>query len=150
MKTKFLAILALIALMTSCGKEDVDAESNFFRVKVNGKLIEATDVNAYAVKNSDEYNIYGIFDSKSSVYLQLGNDKAVGTHTASENPNFIFYTDDTGTGNRSDRTGVAGEITITEKTDKVVKGTFKGTVKDSNQSTKIYTLTEGEFSVQFR
>lgn len=149
MKIKLLAILSLVVLLSSCNKKN-DAEALFFRVKVDGKLVEAIGTNAYAVKNSDEFNIYGIFDSKSSMYLQLANDKAVGTHTASENPNFIFYTDDTGTGNRSDRTGVTGEITIIEKTDKVVKGTFKGTVKNANQSTKIFTLTEGEFSVQFR
>jgi hypothetical protein len=151
MKTKFLAILTLAAtLLISCDKDDVDSKSNFFRVKIDGKLIEASGVNAYGVKDSDDFNMYGIFNSKSSMYLQLASSKGVGTHSASENPNFIFYTDDTETGNRSDRTGASAEITITEKTDKVVKGTFKGTVKASNQATKIYTLTEGEFSVEFR
>ncbi|MCU0325902.1 MAG: hypothetical protein MUF45_11720 [Spirosomaceae bacterium] len=150
MKTKFLAILASLALFISCNKDEVDSKSAFFRVKIDGKLVEAIGVSAYAVKNSDEFNMYGLFNSTSSMYLQLANSKGVGTHVASENPNFIFYTDDTATGNRSDRTGTSAEITITEKTDKVVKGTFKGTVKASNQATKVYTLTEGEFSVEFR
>lgn len=149
MKTKLLTFVCTIFLLGACNNKD-DADALFFRVKVDGKLVEATGTNAYAVKNSDEYNMYGIFDSKSSMYLQLANAKAVGTHSASENPNFIFYTDEAGTGNRSDRSGVSAEITITEKTDKIVKGTFKGIVKSSNQATKVYNLTEGEFSVQFR
>ncbi len=150
MKTKFFVIVASIALFISCKKDNVDSTSAFFRVKVDGKLVEATGINAYAVQDDDEYNIYGVFSSKSSMYIQLAKDKGVGTHQIIENPNFALYADDSETGHRSDRTGATGEVTITEKTADVVKGTFKCTVKQANNSTKVYTLTEGEFSVKFR
>ncbi|WP_305952423.1 DUF6252 family protein [Emticicia oligotrophica] len=150
MKVKFLIIVTILAFFISCDKDSVDAKSLFFRVKVDGKLVEATGINAYAVQDDDEYNIYGIFSSKSSIYIQLAKDKGVGTHQITENPNFALYADETETGHRSDRTGATGEVTITEKTAEVVKGTFKCTVKQANNSTKVYTLTEGEFSVKFR
>ncbi len=150
MKLKFLAIMALIALMSSCGKDEVDAESYFFRAKIDGKIVEATGLMAYAVKNTNEYNIYGAFENNQVIYLQLANSKDVGTHQINDNPNFAFYTDASGTGHRSDRTGATGEVTITEKSAEVVKGTFRCTVKEANNATKVYTLTEGEFSVKFR
>lgn len=149
MKIKLLSIVSLFFLLNSCTKKD-NAEALFFRVKVDGKLVEATGINAYAVQDDDEYNIYGVFSSKSSMYIQLAKNKGVGTHQITENPNFALYADETETGHRSDRTGATGEVTITEKTAEVVKGTFKCTVKQANNSTKVYTLTEGEFSVKFR
>lgn len=149
MKIKLLSIVSLFFLLNSCTKKE-DAYALFFRVKVDGKLVEATGINAYAVQDDDEYNIYGVFSNKSSMYIQLAKDKGVGTHQITENPNFALYADETETGHRSDRTGATGEVTITEKTAEVVKGTFKCTVKQANNSTKVYTLTEGEFSVKFR
>lgn len=149
MKIKLLSIVSLFFLLNSCTKKD-DVDALFFGVKVDGKLVEATGINAYAVQDDDEYNIYGIFSSKSSMYIQLAKDKGVGTHQITENPNFALYADETETGHRSDQNGASGEVTITEKTAEVVKGTFKCTVKQSNNATKVYTLTEGEFSVKFR
>lgn len=149
MKIKLLSILSLFFLLNSCSKKE-DAGALFFRVKVDGNLVEATGINAYAVQDDDEYTVYGIFSSKSSMYIQLAKDKGVGTHQITENPNFALYADETETGHRSDRTGATGEVTITEKTAEVIKGTFKCTVKQANNSTKVYTLTEGEFSVKFR
>ncbi len=150
MKIKLLAIVSLFFLMSSCEGDKVDSDPQFFRVLVDGKLLEAKDTNAYAVQDDDEYNIYGVFSDKSAMYIQLANNKGVGTHQIIENPNFALYTDETETGHRSDRTGSTGEVTITEKTKDVIKGTFKCTVKQANNSTKIYTLSEGEFTVLFR
>ena len=113
-------------MLNSCTKKD-DADALFFRVKVDGKLVEATGINAYAVQDDDEYNIYGVFSGKSSMYIQLAKDKGVGTHQITENPNFALYADETETGHRSDQNGASGEVTITEKSAEVVKGTFKCT-----------------------
>jgi hypothetical protein len=150
MKIQFLAIVALFFLLSSCKDDKVDSKSNFFRVKVDGKLVEAGGINAYAVQDDDDFNIFGVFSSKSSMYIQLAKNKGVGTHQIIDNPNFALYTDETETGHRSDRAGASGEVTITEKTAELVRGTFKCTVKQANTSTKVYTLTEGEFSVLFR
>ncbi len=151
MKIKLLAIVGLFFFISSCQGDKVDsAGSQFFRVKVDGKLVEATGLSAYAVKDADDYSVYGVFSSKSSMYIQLETAKGVGTHQIIANPNFALYSDETETGHRSDRTGATGEVTITEKTADAVKGTFKCTVKQANNSTKVLTLTEGEFSVKFR
>jgi hypothetical protein len=151
MKIKLLAIVSLFFFMSSCNKNNVDSsDSQFFRVKVDGKLVEATGTNAFAVKDADDYSVYGVFSSNSSMYIQLATAKGVGKHQITANPNFALYTDEAQTGHRSDRTGATGEVTITEKTTTAVKGTFKCTVKQANNSTKVYTLTEGEFSVKFR
>lgn len=152
MKTQFLSLIALLFLFGSCSSsnsEATPANSYYVKVKIDGTAYEASGINVYAINTTDTYNIYATFDTKRTMYIQLDKAKGIGTHTANENPNFIFFRDETETINRSDRIGGTGEVQITEKTADVVKGKFKCTVKNANNSTKIYTFTEGDFVVKF-
>jgi hypothetical protein len=152
MKIKFLSLVAFLFLLGSCSSSNSDvtpADSYYVKVKIDGKDYEASGISVYAINTTDTYNVYATFDTKRTMYFQLDKAKGVGTHTANANPNFVFFRDETETINRSDYTGGTGEVQITEKTADVVKGKFKCTVKNSNNSTKVYTFTEGDFVVKF-
>lgn len=149
MKTKLIVVLASLALLTSCNKDNADAL--FFKAKVDGKAYEATGVNAFATADSDDVLIYGIFDEKRSLYISLDPSKGVGTHQLNERPNFGFYRNENDVAFRSDYTGASGEVTITEKSASQIKGTFKCVVKEGPRAdAKQATVTEGAFSVKFR
>lgn len=152
MKINLLTLAsAFVLLLSSCQKDDVStSDSTFFKAKVDGKQLQTTGVTAFATNDGDSYLITGVLGGQSSMYIKLNKTKGVGKHSIGDLQNFLFYTTDTGIGTRSDRTGATGEVTISEKSATTVKGTFKCTTKESNTATKVYTITEGEFSVNFR
>jgi hypothetical protein len=153
MKTKFLSLVALLFLFGSCSSSNSDtapADSYSVKVKIDGKQYEATGLFVYAANTDDTYNVYATFEGNRTMYLQLEKAKGVGKHQIVANPNFAFYSDETSTGNRSDRTGCTGEVEVTAKSATEVKGKFSFTAKNANNSTKVYAFTEGEFSAKFR
>jgi hypothetical protein len=151
MQIKLLFLASIIALFTSCQKDDVNgSDSTFFKAKVDGTAVETSGLTAFATKDGDSFIITGVFSNQSNMYIKLLNAKGVGKHTIGDLQNFLLYSPNSNTGTRSDRAGATGEVTITEKTATSVKGTFKATTKEANTSTKVYNITEGEFSVNFR
>jgi hypothetical protein len=155
MKTTLVRLFALFILISGCSKNnasDTLAPDDFFvNAKIDGTLYKASGISVYAVNTDETYNVYAVFDTKRTMYFQIDKTKGVGTHTIADAKSFAFYRDDTDAILRSDRTGGSGEVTITEKTATVVKGTFKCVVKEGNASNaKSATFTEGTFSVKFR
>lgn len=153
MRIKFLTVLLALFTFVACNKDNDDAtnsnSSYYVKVKLDGKLSEAKDLFVYFTKSSDNTNnIYGVFGSQS-MYISVDASKGVGTHQLNDLKNYAFYNDGTD-GLRSDFGG-SGEITISSKTDKEMKGTFKFVAKNKvNNPTKTITATEGEFFVPFR
>ncbi len=155
MRIKILTVLLALFTFVACDKDNDTTTTNTgnssyaVKVKIDGKLTEASGVFVYFTKSSDNTNnIYGVFGGKS-MYISLDESKGVGTHQLTDIKNYAYYNDGTD-GLRSDFGG-SGEVTVTSKTDKEMKGTFKFVAKDKiNNPTKTVTMTEGEFFVQFR
>jgi len=149
MKISTLSILCLLLLGACTNKNE--AEALFVKGKIDGKAFEASGLSTYATNTTDTYNIYAVIDAKRTLYLSIDKAKGVGTHKLTDLKNYGFYTDESGLAMRSDRTGASGEVQVTVKTATNVSGKFKCVVKDKNTNpTKTVTITDGEFSVQFR
>jgi hypothetical protein len=161
MKRTFFFLFSLTFLLsTSCKKDDETttptSTSSSFNCKIDGVAYNISGVGAYALHNSATDNIYGTEAANNvakprTVYIAFAKDKGVGTYTLADANNYALYTDPDGKGYRSDYKNSTGTLTISEKTDKIIKGTFAFTANTlPNGTGKKASVTEGAFEVVYR
>lgn len=159
MKRSFLTLLCtLMLLIISCKKEDeVTTETAAFQCKIENIDYKITGTGAYAYFDADEDRIYGTevvdktIKEPRSLYIAFAKDKGVGTHTINDSDNYAFFLDEKGVAYRSNYKNSSGTLTISEKTDKIIKGTFSFTANTQpNGNGKKITVTDGSFSVVYR
>lgn len=159
MKRTFLALFSLtILLVTSCKKEDdVTPETAFFQCKIDNVEYKIEGTGAYAYFDTSEDRIYGteVVDKSikepRSLYIAFPRGKSVGTFAINDDNNYAFFLDSKGVAHRSNYKNSSGTLTISEKTDKIIKGTFSFTANTQpNGNGKKITVTDGNFSVVYR
>ena len=154
MKIKILlAVIWLLALtITSCKKDgNPDADSSYFKCKVDGKEYNVEGILAYGVHFGDENGIYGLTGNgdQETCFFIIPLDATKGTYTFDTNNrgnftdiNKIDYSSLWGQG--------SGSVTIEEIDAVHAKGTFQFTAWDGDTETKTKTITDGKFNVAFR
>lgn len=159
MKRSFLTLMSFLILLTiSCKKEDdVTTETATFQCKIENIDYKITGTGAYAYFDTDEDRIYGteVVDKNikepRSLYIAFTKEKGMGTHTLNDSDNYAFFLDEKGVAYRSNYKNSSGTLTISEKTNKIIKGSFSFTANtQTNGNGKKITVTEGSFSVVYR
>jgi hypothetical protein len=140
----------LFALLLACKKDDAD--SAYFKCKIDGKAYEVEGLLAYAVNFSDDLTLYGVAEEggSESCYLTVPKGVQAGTYTFNGNDYYGYYTDASGKSSSSRWGAGTGSVTIEEVDDKHIKGTFQFTAFDSDTESVKKSFTEGKFDVVFR
>jgi hypothetical protein len=159
MKHTFLSLFCLTFLfVTSCKKEDeVTAETAFFQCKIDNIDYKVEGTGAYAYIETTTDRIYGsqlpdkTIAKPLVVFISIGKDKGVGTHNLIDTDNFGHFLAEDGTIYRSNYKNSSGTLTISEKTDKHIKGTFSFVANaQSDGNGKKVTISDGAFTVVYR
>ena len=156
-KIIFLALISLSILnLTSCKKDDDATDDNpitssgSMTLKVDGESWSAS-LASQAVNSNGIINVTGSDSNAHQVAVTLMNVTEPGTYAVGGmgNQNGLRWTE----GLASTDTYIAnfvmgsGTITITELSSSKIKGSFSGTVANTDQVSK--RITEGSFEVSF-
>ncbi len=153
----FFAVFSLGLLTFSCEKEKVTSQEEgadyFFTCKMDGKdyTIKGNTL-AYGVKWDDSYSVYGVsnLNGDNVIYLNLKKELGIGTHQMTDSNNYGLVSLQDGTSWSTYWGAGTGSVTITEKTESVVKGTFSFTAYNADDESEKMTVTDGSFRVVFR
>ena len=156
MYKNLILIFLLAGFSYSCTNDQ--ERGDVFECTIDGEKFTFKNLNAYATYDSsgDAYSIYGtedLVDSENArtVYIILNDDLGTGNYTLGsgkdgngyfldQNQTFSFYTIPAEAG---------GNLEITKKTDKQVKGNFSFTAIDPN-SLESVEISSGSFDVTIR
>jgi len=155
-KIIFLALISLSILnLTSCKKDDPTDDnptlsSGSMTLKVDGEPWSAT-LAAQAVNSNGIINVTGSDSDAHQIAVTLMNVTEPGTYSVGGmgNQNGIRWTKGLGGSDTYLANSImgSGTITITELSSTKIKGSFNGTVANTDQLTK--RITEGSFDVSF-
>ena len=148
--------------MTACSDDDATPDNtggDFFEATIDGTPYRSEGANAYATifDTDNSIAIYGTgtpgtevypimflsfeddFDGQEGTYEMGLGKEAFGTYTNSGGE-FTY-------GTSSTNPAGTGTVTITERTDERVKGTFSFTAVDLTDETQTVSITGGKFDV---
>ena len=159
----FLPVFFLSVCFTSCSKESAgdvpvleeeiqDDDKSFFVCKINGEEYKSEGILAYAVDFDNTYNMYGLSSlnpDDMAMYVAVDSKLGVGTHPFNQDSYALIAPGDA-TAYATYWGDGSGEVTITEKTAKTVKGTFKFVAVSSDDVNDKWEVTDGAFEVTFR
>jgi hypothetical protein len=83
------------------------------------------------------------------MYISILSTYGVGTYTT-DRKNFMFFTDTDKVAYSTNYNSGTYTLTITEKSETAIKGTFSSVMKSFTNPIKTINITDGEFSVLFR
>jgi hypothetical protein len=159
-KFLMLGIILVTFFASSCKKDDNNEPDNSaykIRFEVNGSLVEfnlqGSLLAAFANSGSQYNAVFTGSDSKRNIGLQVFDSKEITENSysgytisgSSVVGTLMHYEDLDGTLYTQGSNNMDLRITITELTDKIVRGTFSGTLHASGKSS--ISITNGEFYV---
>jgi Family of unknown function (DUF6252) len=133
---KILFGFAVASVFIACSKDDNDdtqvSSTDKFECTIDGKAHSISGKFAFADKISEDlFGIYGSEDQTKSgfknVYISLPKEPSVGSYDLSKNENGSGNILETSSGTlyNTNFPGGSGNLTITEKTESRIKGTFE-------------------------
>ena len=154
MSVLFFALF-LGLFFTSCKKDEKNepspnpTSSHYFSCEVAGTEFNINGLYAYAVNFDDTYNIYGVEEEGTSMYVAVDQTLEVGTH-AFDDLSFALITFADGRSYNTLFDGGSGEVIVEEKTATMVKGRFHFTAISYDDFSETIEVKDGRFQVEFR
>lgn len=152
------AFIVLSAAISACKKDDTTSNEQYaFKFKANGTQVvlnqQASLVAAFAQSGNIYNAVFNGSDGVSIAILQVYDNKAISSTTFSGYNlvggsivgALISYDDATGTGYMQGAGNSDATVTISEITEKTVRGTFSGTLTATGKPD--IAITDGEFYV---
>ncbi|MBX2877347.1 MAG: hypothetical protein KTR30_34820 [Saprospiraceae bacterium] len=153
-KSIFYTLPLLLALVfSSCAKNNEGPAADdglFVTCTMNGEEFKAEGTYAYAVDWDDSYNVYGLTVDDITMYVAIDQGITDGTHAFNEETTFAIISREGGKSYSTLFEGGEGQVTVTERTATTVKGSFKFTAIETNDSNEKLVVENGKFQVQFR
>lgn len=153
----FFAIFSIGLITFSCEKEKVTALDEgsdlFFSCKMDGKDYTINgNALAYGVKWDDAYAVYGVsnLNGDNVIYVNLKKELGIGTHQMTDSNTFGLVSLQDGTSWSTYWGNGSGSVTITEKMETMVVGTFSFTAYNADDESEKMAVTDGKFRVVFR
>jgi hypothetical protein len=144
-KLKFLSLLmAVVALMTACNKDDDKTEESGISVQYDGVTWKSTNVSAAYASDSDETVISGAnatFGEQIVLSFSGSNTGSLPITESIESPIISFSLGQTGTFTTLFSDNPTGEVVITkfDKEKKLISGTFHCKAEDIDGVEKEFT-----------
>jgi hypothetical protein len=158
-KFLMLGIILVAFFASSCKKDDNEPENSAYKIRfeVDGSLVEfnlqGSLLAAFANSGSQYNAVFTGSDSQRNIGLQVFDNKVITENTysgytisgSSVVGALMHYEDLNGTLYTQGSNNMDLRITITELTDKIVRGTFSGTLLSAGKTD--ISITNGEFYV---
>ncbi len=166
-KKSILVLMAVVAVsLTSCKKDDDgggggSAGSGTVVAKVGGSNFKSMEIASTATETtaggSTTITIQGSDANGKGIFIYINNYDGIGTYEFSDSNVFVNATYvEANINNPLDSktwsapytdSGVVGEVSISEKTDTKIKGTFNFTAKNVNGDQSLKNITDGSFNL---
>lgn len=155
MKKSFFYFLPLLLALvcSSCSKDTegpVADDGLFVTCTMNGEAFKAEGLYAYAVDWDESYNVYGITVDDITMYVAIDQSITDGTHAFNDETTFAIISREGGKSYSTLYEGGEGQVTVTERTANIVKGSFQFTAVETDDTGEKLVVQNGKFQVKFR